>query len=218
MKWLVLLFLTAACFGQSFYTHQEAEPWQICTKPLCNPGGVGVPSSVSDKFAGRFLELSLSGPAYTNALFVRKVGETTANYFIAEFDAYIPEETPQALEYDIFAFNQPTEYMFGSQCDFSKGFWEVWSGTDGWVETKKVCNLSKGWHHIQWFVHRSNSTLYYDMLIADEIAEQFEIAEPSNPLPKGWNNTSGIQFQLDIGPSAQSLTERFKNVSLIQLP
>lgn len=218
MKYLILLLLTATCFGQTFYNHLENQDWTTCIKPSCNPGGSGTPSSTSDKFTGRVLELSVSGPAYTNALWFHKVGATDATYFIAEFDAYIPEEAPQTLEYDLFAFNAPTEYMFGSQCDFSNGHWDVWSGIAGWVETSKPCNLMKGWHHIEWYVHRSDSVLYYDMLSVDQVAEQFEIAEPSKPLPKGWNNTSGIQFQLDIGAAAQSLTERFKNVSLIQLP
>lgn len=214
----IFLLLTAACFGQSFYEHIESQPFETCVKPTCNPGGVGIPSAVSDHFNGRTLGLSISGPAYSNALWVRKVGATSNNYFIAEFDAYIPEEAPQALEYDIFAFNQPTEYMFGSQCDFSSGFWEVWSGTSGWVRTSKVCDLKKGWHHIQWFVHRSGTELHYDLLSVDQVPFQLEMTEPSNPLPKGWNNTSGIQFQLDIAGSAQPLTEYIKNISLVQLP
>lgn len=218
MKYLIFLLLTTACVGQTFYTNLEADDWITCVLPACNPGGSGVPTSTSDKYNGQVLELGVSGPAYTNALWIHKVDATDANYFIAEFDVYIPEETPQTLEYDLFAFNRPTEFMFGSQCDFGKGFWEVWSGTAGWVETSKTCNLTRGWHHIQWFVHRSGSQMYYDMLSVDQVADQLEIVEPTRRLPKGWNNVSGIQFQLDIGGTAQTLTERFKNVSLVQLP
>jgi hypothetical protein len=36
----------------------------------------------------------------------------------------------QALEFDTFQFNSGHEYIFGTQCDYASGTWDVWnSGT-----------------------------------------------------------------------------------------
>lgn len=237
MKILIILasiLLSISALGQTYNTNLETKIWEVCIKPACNPGGVGTPTKIINSYLTKgwmtgTLELGIYGPAWSNILDVQKVGATNANYFEAELDVYIPKitaDSANALEYDIFIFDDPYEFMFGSQCE-PKGVWWIWNQMiHHWVPTTIACTLTTGWHHIQWFVHRVPNDLnctgypceYYDTLGVDYKYTILNTTEPSGPLPKGWNNNSGIQLQLDINGSGVGLTEYAKHINLIQTP
>ena len=236
---LAVLLLPATAFAQGYNMNmdQDLTAWNPCVLPLCAPGGSGVPTKIiiagtGTKWPPHSLELSVTGPAWTNFLAWDKVGATSANYFQSDFWAYVPTAFPQssyqALEYDIFAFNSPYRYMFGSQCVIGAE-WQIWDDLHGnWIDTALSCSLLQGkWHHIQWWVHRvSGDTscdgypcMWYDMLGVDGVYTQFGTREPAGPIPAGWSNDSGLNVQLDIsGVSGdKTITEYMESVNFTEL-
>lgn len=184
-------------------------------KPGCNPGGTGIPYNITNKLVRDRLKVGVDGPAYTNALFVKKVGATNANYFIGQLEAYIPSLNAQAFEIDMFKFEAPTEYMMGTQCEPGVD-WQVWGNT--WVHTGIPCDLVIGKNQIQIFTHIAGGMLHYDLIVVNGEVHPINLVEPSNPLPFGWGNTSGIQVQVDVNKSGAGVVEYFKNVTFVEIP
>jgi len=236
---MVLVASAMPAHAQTFNMDMDKNlpAWNACVLPNCDPGGLGIPTKVviseTTKWPLDSLELSVTGPAWTNFLAWDKVGATNATYFNSDFWVTIPtSDNPsdiQALEYDIFAFNSPYEYMWGSEC-VSNEFWQVWDELHGqWINTTLKCSLSQNvTHHIQWWVHRVDGDtscdgypcMWYDMLGIDGGYTQFEIAYPSGPIPEGWSNNSGLNFQLDISGAPEktaTILEYIKTVNFTEL-
>lgn len=236
--WIGTTLLLAAAWGQSFNTNLEmnAAAWQICVLPNCQPGGSGIPTETSisetgSKWPSNSLELSVTGPAWTNLLIYTKVGATSATYFQSDFWVLIPTayvlSNYQALEYDIFQFLSPYRFMFGSQCVLNAK-WQVWDELhQNWIDTSRACAITENtWHHIQWWVHRVDGDtscdgypcMHYDMLGVDGTYSQFETAEPAGPIPVGWGDNSGINFQIDITgvTGDRSAGEYIQHVNLVE--
>jgi hypothetical protein len=233
-----LLFATAVhaqTFNMSMETNLPA--WNPCVLPLCQPGGSGIPTKVliaetGTKWPPNSLELSVTGPEWTNFLAWNKVGATTATTLASDFWVYLPSiitnDTYQALEYDIFEFLHPYEFTWGSQCVIG-GQWQIWDQLHGqWLNTTRACQMNiAGWYHVQWWVHRVNGDtgcdgypcMYYDMLGVNGIYAQFETSEPAGLLPANWSNDSGLNFQLDINGAQKSatITEYIQKVNFTEL-
>jgi len=198
--------------------------WGSCTGS-CAGGGVATGYSMSwpqatPSLDGSSREFFISGPSYSDALWWYKVGPNN-NVSNFQFDFWLTVDInassyAQALEFDAFQFTQGREYMFGTQCDYgqgySKGVWEVASrGAGAWINTGISCPgfVAKDWYHITWNFHRgSNNKVYYDSLTVAHYAADgkttigsntytVNLAEPSTPLPRGWTDNMGVQFQLD---------------------
>jgi hypothetical protein len=225
----------AQTFNMGMETNLSA--WNPCVLPLCQPGGSGIPTKIviaetGTKWPANSLELSVTGPQWTNFLAWDKVGATSATYFQSDFWVYIPSNISsgvyQALEYDIFQFLSPYEFMFGSECVIG-GQWQIWDELHGqWLNTNRGCQMNlSGWYHIQWWVHRVDGDtscdgypcMYYDMLGINNVYTQFETKEPAGPIPAYWSNDSGLNFQLDISgaKSSATLSEYIQQVNLTQL-
>jgi len=239
VKSMCVVALLSIVASAQFSTNMEMNgtAWTKCVLPTCNPGGSGVPTSTTiaatgSKWPPNSLELSVTGPEWTNFLAYDKLGATTATYFQSDFSIYIPTGVPSGnyhtLEYDIFQYLSPYEFMWGSQCVMGEK-WQIWDGLHyQWLDTTRACSLPAGsWHHIQWWVHRVDGDascegypcLYYDMLGVDEVYTQFATTEPSGPIPSGWSNNSGLNFQLDISgaKSKATATEYIQHVNLVEL-
>jgi len=170
--------------------------------------------------SGTQLYISASKP-FSDVLFWEKLGaQDWATHFTWDFWVYLDEASlgAQALEYDIFQFVGGTEYMFGSQCVYTTGRWNVWNaGAARWVTIPVSCRpfKPKVWHHILWEVHRtSDRRMHYDSLTLDGIQHTVNIAEPSGPLPAGWSEDMGVQWQLDTAGSPLTFNEWIDNVKL----
>jgi hypothetical protein len=236
---MCLFTLLSGVAAAQFNTNLETNPtaWQQCVLPSCNPGGVGIPSSTTitetgTKWPTNSLELSVSGPEWTDFLAYNKVGASTATYFQSDFSLYIPSgilsENYDALEYDIFQYLSPYEFMWGSQCVMGAK-WQIWDGLHSrWIDTALACSLPAGkWHHVQWWVHRVDGDtscegypcMHFDMLGIDEVYTLIAITEPAGPMPAGWTNNSGLNFQIDISgaQSKATATEYIQHVNLIEL-
>jgi hypothetical protein len=237
--WLTLLVSAIAAEAQTFNMGMETNlpAWNPCVLPLCQPGGSGIPTNVTiaetgTKWPPNALKLSVTGPEWTNFLAWDKVGATSATYFQSDFWVYLPSSiasgTYQALEYDIFQFSTPYEFMWGSECVIGEQ-WQIWDELHGqWLNTNRTCEMNlAGWYHVQWWVHRVDGDascdgypcMYYDMLGINGIYTQFETKEPAGPIPAGWSNDSGLNFQLDISGKNKSATifEYIQKVNFTEL-
>ena len=157
---------------------------------------------------------------YSNVLFWNKLGaQDWATSFTWDFWVYLDSDSSgaQNLEYDLFQFANGQEYMFGSQCAYGSGHWEVWNQKTGhWVQTGLACKRFSPnvWHHIVWNVHRTSSEMYFDSLTLDGYVNTINMVEPSGPLPKGWSHSLGVQWQLDTASKATAFHEWIDNVQL----
>jgi hypothetical protein len=239
-KFCAAAFLLAtAANAQTFNMamDQSLSGWTPCTLPDCAPGGSGIPTNVSitetgTAWPGNSLKLSVTGPEWTNLLVFKKVGATSASYFNSDFWVYLPSAIKdgayQALEYDIFQFSNPYEFMWGSEC-VQGASWQIWDELhQHWLNTTRSCDIAQGgWYHVQWWVHRVDGDascdgypcMYYDMLGVNGVYTQFETTEPSGPIPAGWGNDSGLNFQLDISGEKKSATidEYIQKVNFTEL-
>ncbi|HET7184269.1 MAG TPA: hypothetical protein VFI82_06265 [Terriglobales bacterium] len=186
------------------------------------------------------MELFFNGPSWTDVLWWDKLGvNNTATNFT--FDFYVQlynstNELPnnvQALEFDTFQFiklakNKGTEYMFGTQCDYGNGWWDVWNQQQGyWVATSVPCVPFQPnvWYHITWNLHRTpDKLMHYDNFsivqydttnkIVSSHTYTLNMAYPSGPLPRGWDSVIGVQFQMDANANGGQMQEYVDRVSL----
>jgi len=207
--------------------------WKVpCVLPDCNPGGGGTPTAsartsgiASPSTDGASMLFSQTAPAHaggTNILWVFIAGRSdTASSVTSTFKVYLDASFSVASQFEVdeFSYHPLTgiEYMFGHQCNFASGFWDVWNQlTTSWVGTTVPCNLSLGtWHTITIADHMiptdTNSCgggtvpcMYFDSLIIDGV-EKFAapLVYPAGPLPGSWTNGVGLQFQSNV-PSGGS--------------
>jgi hypothetical protein len=198
--------------------------WGWCTGGGC-AGGASASSyfmaqnQTSPAKDGASTEFYVDGTAWTNVLFWNKLGAHNALThfqfdFWSQFDAN-STAIGQAFEFDTFQFVNGREFMFGTQCDYAAGVWEVWNaGAGAWQQTAVACpKFTPGvWYHITWNVHRSsgkgNQNMYYDGFtvvqydannnVAANHTYTLNLVYPSTTLPAGWNDNLGVQFQIDL--------------------
>ena len=118
----------------------------------------------------------------------------------------------------MFEFVSGVEYMFGTECTYATGYWNIWNqGAGAWVPTQIVYQpfIPNVWHHIVWQVHRTSDTqMHYDSLTLDGIQYSLNLTEPPGPLPSGWTDNLGVQWQLDTASSPLAFNEWIDNVKL----
>lgn len=164
--------------------------------------------------------VSASKP-YSDVLFWDKLGaHDSATTFTFDFWVYLDNASlsAQALEYDVFQYVSGIEYMFGTECVYATGYWNVWNGaTSNWVPTNVACKpfSPNTWHHIVWQFHRTSDTkMHYDSLTLDGVVHSVNQVQPSAPLPRGWTDNLGVQWQLDTPASPLTFNEWIDNVKL----
>ena len=218
---LLFLLLLAASFVQAQRTYSNIDDlqsgWGSCSSCA---GGANVAdvwwmaqNQTSPSLDGGSTQFYMSASKpYADVLFYNKLGpNNSATQFTWDFWFQVDSASlnAEALEFDIFQFIVPTEYMFGSQCTYSTGQWDVWNaGIHKWVPVAVPCPrfTANVWHHIVWQVHRTrnNKMMHYDTLTIDGTKYTVGVAEPSGALPAGWSDMMGVQWQLD-GPGNPNL-------------
>jgi hypothetical protein len=181
---------------------------------------------------GASRDFYLSGAPYSNALWWYKVGPNpSAKNFKFDFWLYLNSGTQaaQALEFDAFQFISGQQYMFGTQCNYAAGVWDLWNmGTNKWVHTKLACSALKinTWYHMTWNFHRTtpDNVEHYDSLTivqynsngstASNKTYNLNTAYPSGPTPAGWTDNVGVQFQMDIAGKGATMQEWVDQVTL----
>lgn len=233
-KWIFsFLLMTAFLVGLSQATtktfsniDQSTTGWGSCTS--CAGGAHNADSFWMSQFQtspskdGSSTEFYISASqSYSNALFWNKMAaQDYATHFTWDFWIYLDSASTSAqnLEYDMFQFVDGREYMFGTQCNYAAGYWDVWNQSTGhWIQTSLKCTKFsvKAWHHIVWNFHRTTDTyMHFDSVTLDGVLHNLNMAEPSGPLPKGWSHSLGVQWQLDTSKSALTFGEWIDSVKL----
>lgn len=199
--------------------------WGWCGTSSC-AGGTGttvqkITWGVQPSLDSGATQFMVSGSAYDDGLWWYKVGaNSSAANFRFDFWMNVSQATTsyaQALEFDVFQYIVPTRYMFGTQCDYAQGynngFWDVWNAGGGsWQHTSFSCPafVPGDWYHVTWNFNRtSDLNEHYNSVTVehydssgtaklDSSSTTMNLAFPSGPLPSGWNDNMGINFQLDI--------------------
>jgi hypothetical protein len=228
---LLGVFLSAAAPGQTKWKvfsniNNNASGWGWCTSCAGGANDAGAywmaqfQSSPARDGSSTEFYVSATQP-YSNVLFWNKLGpEDWATHITWDFWVYLDSASlnAQNLEYDMFQFVGGTEYMFGTQCSYAAGRWDVWNQATGhWVQTSLACQrfTPNVWHHIVWRVHRTtNNQMEFDSVTLDGKLHALNIVEPPGPLPSGWAETVGVQWQLDTASQPTAFNEWIDNVKL----
>jgi len=160
--------------------------------------------------------------SYSNALFWDHLGaQDFATHFTWDFWVYPGTNSihAQALEYDMLQNVGGREYMFGTQCNYGSGYWDVWNqSTLHWTQTSLKCTKFSvnTWHHIVWNFHRttSDTKMYFDSVTLDGVLHNINMSESSSAMPKGWSDGLSVQWQLDTAASALTFSEYIDEVKL----
>ena len=190
------------------------------------------PFQTSPSVNGSSRDFYISGDAYSNGLWWDKLGPNdAASNFTFDFWLNVSSSTQaaQTLEFDTFQLINGREYMFGTQCDYASGTWDLWNGGGpGWLHTSVPCKkfIANTWYHIVLSFHRSQPDQYehYDNLTIAQYAANGNVASfnsyvlnrafPSQLTPPGWGDDLGVQFQMDIGRKGAQMQEWVDEVTL----
>jgi hypothetical protein len=222
---------TVGQLGQTIFSLDDiATGWQLCAyiDPVFCAGGTGIPTATSQTFGnaspaldGYSMNLSLSGPAYTNAGWSYDYAvNDSANAMALDWWFY-PTNTAdiQAMENDQFKYllagnggvTQNTRMYFGTQCVLGSVF-DVWNSYGGgnWVSTGVNCPTitANAWHHEVIKVHYNPGDtsaaggypkMYYDSITLDgtTYVSNFSSGTGGGALPETWSEASGAMFQMD---------------------
>jgi len=201
----------------------------VCVLPTCNPGGSGIPTKTSHTTGharpakdGRSMEVSITGPQYSNALWTYRAGaDDGATSFSMSLWVYPAGAASVAgsYEFDQFDFSSSTrvEFMWGSQCNQVNHLWQVFDQLHGhWMNTAVRCSLTGNhWHQVRWDVHRvagdtnrcsGMPCMYYDTVTVDGVVHPVNVKYPAGHLPRGWSSSVGFQVQIDIGATGSPVT------------
>ncbi len=241
---LSLVLLAAAAAGAQTYSNIDDSTatdngaagsvgWGSCVS--CAGGGstATIASSsfwTSPSIDGSSRDFDINGSAYTNGLWWYKVGpHDRVTHFQFDFDLWVASNTSaaQALEFDVFQFVSGREYMFGTQCNYVMGVWDVWNmKAQKWVPTSTRCTKFQPntRYHLTFAFHRdSSNNEHYDSLKIVQYNNKgnrssktysWGLSYPSGPTPAGWTDNMGVQFQMDIGPSGAEMQEWMDEVTL----
>jgi hypothetical protein len=90
--------------------------------------------------------------------------------------------------------------MFGSQCDYAGGHWDIWNNTGRyWQHTGLACNrFGPGqWHKITWYLQRDQNTKYLHYVALQIDNTQYKIDTWVPAVATSWGDDFGVQFQQD---------------------
>ena len=222
-------------------------------KPVCvvggcaggTPGGTDTPTATvqsignaSPALDGASMLLSLTTPVtstQTNALWARNAPSCdTCTDITSDFEVYIGSNGAHAssFEFDSYEFDKTDllNFMFGTQCNQTAGFWQIANQSSGWTSTTLACSLSYStWHHIiENFTRDAASSTacsgmpceHFVSISIDGTVTTLGLTEPSTVLPGTYASVIANQFQIDVGAttSAQTVTMNLDEVNFSASP
>ena len=196
------------------------------------------PFITSPSVDGASRDFYINGSAYTNGLWWYKVGiNDRASHFKMDFWLNVTSDTQyaQALEFDVFQLNKQitqfatgTEFMFGTQCNYAAGVWDVWDAsiTNGRIPalpangssptpgtTLRLTSIAapRTITSTMTPLRSRNSTAAASWSVTRHTTGTlFSLGS----LPAGWGEDMGLQFQMDIANAGASMTEYVDGVTL----
>jgi hypothetical protein len=236
------MLLTTAAWAQTKYSNIDDSTlvdngtvgWGSCVDCAGGNNNASIsstPFQSRPSLDGGSRDFYITGSAYSNGLWWYKVGPNdAASNFKFDFWMNVNSNThgAQAMEFDTFQFLNGLEFMFGTQCNYSSGTWDVWNAAgSAWVHSAVPCKQfsQNYWYHVTFNYHRTNDNYeHYDSLTIAQYTMKgklqssqtynFNMAYLAGPLPTGWGDNLGVQFQMDIGPNGTSMEEWVDEVTL----
>lgn len=231
----VLLCAVTAWSATKYSRLEDSQSWSSCV--ACAGGKSNNASIATSGFHenpsrdGASRDFWMSGSAFSNALWWHKIGKNNAaKNFSFDFWLKVASNTSaaQAFEFDAFQFISGRRYMFGTECSYGSGVWDIWdSGGWKWIHTNVPCKrfVPNVWYHINMTFHRTDDKyMHYDKLTIVQLNSTYAVvanntysfnkALPSGWNPAGWSDTVGVQFQMDIGKKGAEMQEWVDQVSL----
>lgn len=160
-----------------------------------------------------------SSQCYTEALWTTAGGglgaDTTSTNWARDFwvKANFAAGTTH-IEFDTYNFSGTWDYMFGTQCEYSKYIIQIDNQSNGWVDTSVPCGVlyDGNWHHVQQTGHldlAANKNCaantapceYWDDIWID--SKLYVLGQKLPATTSTWTGSGG-QIQLDMAPNSAS--------------
>ncbi len=197
--------------------------WKTCS--ICAEGTNDTtnywmaPNQSSPSMTGSSRQFYIGGPKWSNALFIKTFYDhLDTTHYLWDFYVYWDPTSMANIwtsEFDFWQTVGGKEFMIGSQCNYGNGWWDIWdSKNNKWLHSNVSCQrmAPNQWHHIQWYVERNDAQYRYDTLVVDgkpySINRSFDIATVN------WQDSMGVQWQLDQSSTGVDLHEWVDNVRL----
>lgn len=106
----------------------------------------------------------------------------------------------QAVEFDARMIINDFKYLFGTQCNYAHGTWDVWSNTSYyWKHTSIPCQKwgPNSWHKVTWYftIDNTNKYLHYVALQVDGVQYSVNQTLAAGSVPA--NKEFLVQFEQD---------------------
>ena len=147
---------------------------------------------------------------WADDLFVKKFGDQTWArniVFSMNFLCNAPKTKQsngryvvQAIEFDARMLIGDFKYLFGTQCNYGYGTWDVWSNTGRyWQHTSIPCQKwgPNTWHKVTWYftIDNTHKYLHYAALNVDGVSYKVDKWLAAGAVP--YNKEFLIQFEQD---------------------
>jgi hypothetical protein len=177
------------------------------------------PNQSTPSMTGSSRQFFVGGPEWTNALWWKTYFDHfDTTHIVWDFYVYWDPTSMANIwtaEFDFWQAAGGKEFMIGSQCNFGEGFWDLFdSKANKWVQSNVACNrmAPNEWHHIQWYLERSDDHYRFATLVVD--GKAYDINQVFDPNLINWQNSMGVQWQLDQSSTGVDLHEWIDNVRL----
>ena len=163
--------------AKKFSYVDDMSGWRGCSSCTGNPGATywfkqGISSPSMD---GKSMKTYVKGSygAWADNLFVKTLGDQTWAHHI-EWSMNFLWNAPkirqpngnyvvQAIEFDARMIIGEFKYLFGTQCSYGHGTWDIWNNTKRyWQHTGIACQKwgPNTWHKVTWYLEIDNTHKY----------------------------------------------------------
>lgn len=164
----------------------------------------------SPSLDGRAMQTYIKGSygLWADNLFVKKFGDQTwAKHILwtISFRWNAPKirqpngnYVVQGIEFDARMLQGDFKYLFGTQCSYGSGWWDIWNNTKRyWQHTSVPCQKwgPNTWHTVTWYLERDTNTKYLHYAVLEVDGKQYKIDKwlPAGSVP--YNKEFLIQFE-----------------------
>lgn len=148
--------------------------------------------------------------AWADDLFVKKFGDQTWARHI-EFSMNFLWNAPktkqangryvvQAIEFDARMLIGDFKYLFGTQCNYAYGTWDIWSNMGwSWQHTSVPCQKwgPNTWHKVTWYFTIDNTHKYLHYVALEVDGKQYSVNRTVAAGAVPYNKEFLIQFEQD---------------------
>src|SRR5574337_1870015 len=212
--WAVAQVPSVPSYAKHVYSLDDMSGWTACSKCTGNGGASfwfkqGVWSPSQD---GKSMETYVKGcwNCWADNLFVKPLGDQTwAQHIEWSIDflwnapktrqsngAYVV----QAIEFDARMINGDFKYLFGTQCNYARGSWDIWNNTSRyWYHTAVPCQkwAPNSWHNVTWYLTTDYTHKYLHYVGLKVDGKQYWINKSTPAGAVSYSKQFLVQFEQD---------------------